>query len=363
MNAVPKQSMTATPAGRSLSGAVRTMTLGLLLGGAALLQSPQVLAQPALEKLKFSLDWRFEGQTSYMWLGLARKYFAEEGIDLQVDAGTGSASAIQRIHTGAYDAGMGDMSSLIEYVGNNPGQYRVQMVYQLYDEAPLAYYVLKKNGARGFADLAGKTITGAPYEVTRKMFPMIARAAKIDPGSVKFMTVDPALRSNAVIKGDAYAAGGFMNVPMEFETRGIKREELTELRVSDLGVRIYGNGVMVSSRLISEKPKLVAALVRAINRSFREGLADPVASVRALRQREPLAIEAVELQRFTMLIPAMVNDRTRSSGLGAINKLVLENQADEVAVAFAVKNKPNVDVIFNSSFLPSRGERLPLPTR
>ena len=61
-----------------------------------------------------------------------------------------------------------------------------------------------------------------------------------------------------------------------------------------------------------------------------------------------------------MLFPAMLTERTRSAGLGAINKLVLENQVDEVTTSFNLKTKPNADLIFKSSFLPSRGDRLPL---
>src|SRR5207244_9341579 len=84
-------------------------------------------AAGAQTKIKMTLDWRFEGQTSFMWLGLARGYFQQEGLDVQVDAGSGSTAAIQRIHTGAYGMGLGDTSGLIEYYGNNPGQTRLQM--------------------------------------------------------------------------------------------------------------------------------------------------------------------------------------------------------------------------------------------
>src|SRR6185503_2196717 len=206
----------------------------------------------AQTKIKMTLDWRFEGQTSFMWLGLQRGYFQKEGLDVQVDAGSGSTAAIQRIHTGAYDMGLGDTSALIEYYGNNPGQTRLQMVYLQYDEAPLAYYALKKSGAKSIADLAGKSITGQPFEVTRKMWPVFARAAKIDPNSVKWVTVDGALRSNAVISGQAFACGGFLTVPLEFEMRGVKREDVVELKVSDVGVRVYGNGLMVSNELIAK---------------------------------------------------------------------------------------------------------------
>ena len=49
---------------------------------------------------------------------------------------------------------------------------------------------------------------------------------------------------------------------------------------------------------------------------------------------------------------------TRASGLGAINKLDLDNQLDEVVTALELKVRPNPDFIFNSNFLPQRSERI-----
>ena len=326
------------------------VVVSFLAGGSALAQT----------KVKFTLDWKFEGQTSFMWLGLERGYFQKEGLDVQVDAGAGSASAIQRIHTGAYDAGLGDISALIEYYGNNPGQTKVQMVYLQYDEAPIAYYALKKTGLKTMSDLAGKRITGAPFEVSRKMFSIFAAAAKIAPDSVQWVTVDPSLRSTAVIKGDADVCGGFMNIPLEFEQRGISRDQLTELRVSDVGVRIYGNAVLVSTKMIEENPKAVAGLIRAINRSFREALADPVAAVKALKAREPLADEKVELQRFQLLFPAILTPRVKSAGLGNVDKAVLAKQIEYVVATAKPKTTPGADAMYVDKFLPPQAERMPL---
>lgn len=314
----------------------------------------------AQTRIKMTLDWRFEGQTSFMWLGLQRGYFQQEGLEVQVDAGVGSTAAIQRIHTGAYDMGLGDMSALIEYYGNNPGQTRLQMVYLQYDEAPLAYYAWKKTGARSIADLAGKSIAGQPFEVTRKMFPVFARAAKIDPASVKWVTVDSQLRSNAVIKGDAFACGGFFTVPLEFEARGVKREDIVELKVSDVGVRVYGNGLMVSNELIAKNPKAVQGFVRAMNRSFREMLAEPEASIKALNQRDPLTEFKQEMERLRLLSPAILTSRTRVTGLGHVDMKTLAEQIEYVAASVQLKSKPTTEQIFNASFLPPLAERLPL---
>lgn len=335
---------------------VASLFIAVALGGGFSLPA----AAQGLTKIRFSLDWRFEGQTSFFHMAKFKGYFEQEGLDVTVDSGNGSAAAMVRIASGAYDIALGDLSALMEFMGNNPGETRMQAVYQLYDELPLAYFALRSSGVRSIADLAGKSIASANFEVTRKLWPVIAKAAGIPADSVKWVTIDPNLRVNAVLKGEAVACGGFLNVPLEFTTRGVKAEDVVMMKVSDTGLRGYGNAVIASARLIAENPRAVAGFVRATNRAFREGLADPATSVRYLKQREPLADEKLEVQRFAMLIPAMLTERTRANGLGAVSKLALENQVEYVTEAFKLKSKPNPDLIFNSSFLPPRAERMPL---
>ena len=341
---------------------MHTLIRSFVIAFAMLLAPGTVQAQGPV-KIRFSLDWRFEGQTSFLHMAKLNGWFEQEGLDVQIDAGNGSAAAIQRIASGAYDIALGDITALIEFMGNNPGPTRMQMVYLLYDEAPIALYSLKKYGYKTVADAAAKPVTGHTFEIHRKLWPLIARAAKFDPEQVKWVTVDAALRANTLIKGDAQFTGGFYNMPLEFFARGVKPDELQEFRIADLGIKVYGNGVIVSSRLINENPKAVAAFVKVVNRAFREGLADPATSIRFLKQREPLVDEKAELQRFTMLFPAMLTERSRSNGLGAVNKLILDNQVDDVASSFKLKTKPSPDLIFNSAFLPPKAERLPLPGR
>jgi NitT/TauT family transport system substrate-binding protein len=328
--------------------------LAALLSAAAFSAS----AQP-LTKIRFTNDWRFEGHTSYLHMAKAKGYYEQEGLDVQIDSGTGSTVAIQRIASGAYELGYGDMSALIEFMGNNPGPLLMQAVYMKYDQLPLVYTTLRKANIQSIADFRGKQIAAGTFEVTRKLWPIVARAAKIDPASVSFVTVDPTLRVNAVIKGDAQICGGFLSVAMDWNQRGVKTEEITIHNPVDLGVKLYGNALFASMKLIAENPKAVAGFVRATNRAMKEGLADPAASVKYLKQRDALIEEAVETRRFILMAPSMITDYTRTNGLGGVDPQVLARQVDEVSSTFGAKVKPDASQLFNASFLPPRADRIP----
>ncbi len=326
----------------------------VLLSGIAF----SVSAQP-LTRLKFTNDWRFEGHTAYLHLGKAKGYYEQEGLDVQIDSGTGSTAAIQRIVSGAYELGFGDLSALIEFMGNNPGPQRLQAVYIKYDQLPLVYTSLKKTGIKSFAEFKGKRIAAGSFESTRKMWPIVARAAKIDPASVGFVTVDPALRVTAVIKGDAEIFGAFYAYAIDWSQRGVNSDEIAVHDILDLGVRLYGNAVLASSRLIAENPKAVAAFLRAHNRAFKEGLANPAEAVKYLKQRDPLVDEALETRRFILMAPSMITAYTRANGLGGVDAGVLARQIDEVSAVFGTKTKAKPGELFTAQFLPPRAERIP----
>jgi NitT/TauT family transport system substrate-binding protein len=54
-------------------------------------------------KIRFQLDWRFEGPSALFLLPAAKGYFKQEGLDVTIDAGNGSAGAVNRVASGTYD--------------------------------------------------------------------------------------------------------------------------------------------------------------------------------------------------------------------------------------------------------------------
>ena len=125
------------------------------LAALALSSSPSALAQDT--KITFQLDWRFEGPAAFFLLPKAKGYFAAEKLDVNVDAGSGSGNAVNRVASGTYQMGFADLAALIEFVGNNPtAPNKPVAVMMVYDSTPAAVFVAQEDRHQGARRPAGQ---------------------------------------------------------------------------------------------------------------------------------------------------------------------------------------------------------------
>ncbi len=340
---------------------MRRMFCGAAVGIALAAAVPAALAQQNLTRIRFQLDWRFDGQAAPFLLGRAKGYFQQEGLDVQFDAGAGSAAAVARLAGGNYEMGYGDTSALVEYLANNSGNpaSRIQAVYMVLDSTPASALVLKKSNINKPVDLIGKTLGAPVFDAGRKLWPLFARAQGFDPAGVKWQSMEPALREQMLVRGQVDAVTGFApSNLLQAIGVGAKEEDLKVFYYKDFGVNVYGNAILATSRFIEQNPKAVAGFLRAFNRALKDCMTNPEEAIKYVKEREPIVDTALELRRLKGLLDNfVVTSTTRSDGLGAISKIRLDTQVDDVARAFGLKNPPSPDLIFNSSFLPSKSER------
>jgi NitT/TauT family transport system substrate-binding protein len=318
----------------------------------------------AQTKIKFQLDWRFEGPAALFLAAKAKGYFEAEKLDVQIDAGNGSGNAVNRVASGAYEMGFADLAALMEFHGNNaasPGKpVGVMMVY---NTTPAAVFALKKSGIKTPADLQGKKLGAPVFDAGRKAFPIFAKANNLDLAKVQWTAMDPPLRETMLARGDVDAVTGFYFTSLlNLNARGVKTEDVMVMPYGDYGVKMYGNAIIASDEFVRKNPEAVKGFLRAFSKAVRDVLAKPDDAIKYVKERDGIIDVALESQRLKLAIAGSINTPSaRAEGFGAVDGPRLSLMASQVADAFSTKDRIDVTKIWNPGFLPSKAELNVLP--
>ena len=318
------------------------------------------LAQAQETKIKFQLDWRFEGPAALFLAAKAKGYFTQEKLDVTIDAGNGSGNAVNRVAAGAYEMGFADLAALMEFVANNPtAPSKPVGVMMVYNNTPAAVFSLKKTGIKKPSDLNGKKLGAPVFDAGRKAFPIFAKANGLDNAKMNWTAMDPPLRETMLAKGDVDAITGFYFTSLlNLNARGIKDEDIDVMLYPNYGVKLYGNAVIASEEFMKKNPEAVKGFLRAVTRAIKDVVADPDGHIKYVKERDGIIDEVLEKRRLRLAIQsAIATPDARAEGFGDVNKPRLALMASQVADSFATKSRVNPDAIWNSNFLPSAKER------
>lgn len=335
----------------------------LALSASAGLAMAQTQAHAATP-LKFQLDWRFEGPAAFFLQPVAKGYFKDAGLDVTVDAGSGSGGVVQRVASGAYDLGFADIAALMEFQANNPDMPNKPVaVMMVYNNTPASVMALKKSGIARTADLTGKKLGAPVFDAGRRAFPLFAKANQV--GAVQWTAMDPPLRETMLVRGDVDAITGFTFTSLlNLEARGIKAADVVVMPYADFGVKLYGNAIIASPKLIKENPAAIKAFLQAFAKGAKEVIANPGAAIAYVKERDGIVNTQLETRRLQLAIDTVVNSAdARAEGFGQVVPTRLSLMASQVSDVYATKTRVNPAEVWNGSFLPSAAELNILPKK
>lgn len=317
-------------------------------------------ARPKVTHIRFALDWAIEGPSSPFLVALDKGYFAEEGLSVVIDRGTGSAGTVTRIASGAYEMGYADINAMIEFNVKNPDK-ALQAIAMVYNTAPMTVFTLKDKGIETPQDLAGKKIGAPAGDAGRRLFPLFAQQVGFDPEAVEWVTMEPALREVSLSKGEVdaitafYASGWFGLL-----RNNVAAEDIVAFMYKDYDLPLYGNAVMASPEYLASNEEAIKGFLRALARGWQDTLADPAAAIEVIKRREPLVDADIELQRLQMVIEQhFLTDEVRQNGFGAVEPERLATAIDLVAEGFELPSKPTPEEVFTDAYLPAKEQRMP----
>ena len=304
----------------------------------------------------FALDWKFEGPSAAYFAAIDNGHFANEGLNVTIEAGSGSVQTIPKIATGAFPIGFGDINSVIKFLDQNPGA-PVTAVMMVYDKPPFAVVGRKSQGVSEPKDLEGKILGAPPPDGAWAQFPVFAKETGLDPSAVTVEPVGFPTREPMLAEGNVDAITGFsFSSVVNLKRLGVADDDISNILMADHGLQLYGNAILVNTDWAAENGDTVKAFLRAVAAGWQDVINDPAAGIESLVQRNPAADKALEQERLQMAIDQnVVTDFVKANGMGNIDAARMETAIAQLGETYDYQNTPDASLYFTDAFLPEGG--------
>jgi NitT/TauT family transport system substrate-binding protein len=323
---------------------------------AATLFAAAIIQAHAQQNVPFALDWKFEGPSAPYFAAIDKGYFEAEGLSVDISEGSGSLDAIPKVATGAFPVGFADINSLMRFLDQNPGA-PVTAVMMIYDKPPFAVVGRKSLGIEAPKDLEGKVLGAPPPDGAWAQFPIFAAENGLDMDKITVEPVGFPTREPMLAEGKVAAVTGFsFSSTLNLKRLGVPMEDQSILLMSDYGVELYGNAIIVNTDFAKANPEVVTGFIKGVAMGWKDAIADPASAIESLIKRNPAADAALETERLQMAIDANVlTDYVKEHGIGSIDQGRMAAAIEQTKSVYEFANEPDASLYFDAAYLPGDG--------
>jgi NitT/TauT family transport system substrate-binding protein len=238
-------------------------------------------AQAKLKPVTLMLNWVPYGEHAPFYYGLAKGYYAAQGIDLTIENGGGSAKTIEAVGGGTVAFGYADTPTLIQAIAKGVPVKSIGVVLQ---QTPSAVQLFADRHISTPRGLRGLTIAMTPGDALYQTFPAFLSANHLQPSDVNIVNIDPAGKNAALISGRADAIVGYYNGQAP-EIEKATGKKVLAIGYAANGVNFYGDGLITSDATIAASPDLVRGFLAASRRAWAEAELHPRDAVDEMAKR------------------------------------------------------------------------------
>jgi NitT/TauT family transport system substrate-binding protein len=198
-------------------------------------------------------------------------------------------------------------------------------------------------------DLAGKKIGNPPGDAARALWPALAKANGVDPGSATWVNVGPAAKLAALKSGAVDAVTDFYNEHHTYKAQ--LGADMGYLAWKDAGVDPYGNSIAVNGAFLKAHRDTVAAFVKVTQKAFAACVADARPCIEALAEAASgLQVES-QMVNWQEVEQLMSDPTSQADGLGWFDGKRMADTYDLVKTYVGIDKPLTVTGTYTNDFL------------
>ena len=294
------------------------LKLFTLFATAMMLTMGAAQAQPK-EKVVLMLNWYLYSEHAPFFLGKARGYYDQEGIDLDIQEGRGSGVTVQAVAANTATFGYVDVPTMIKAAAKGAPVRAVGVALQV---SPMSVMGFSDKNIRAPKDIVGKTVAVTPGDSMSQIWPLFLKKTGIKETDFKTVAGDAQTKLNAVMNNQADLLLGYV-MDQAIKLQDATNKPIHPIRFADHGVNMVSSGIIVQKDYLKAKPDVVKRFLRATTRSLEEAAKNPEAAVDAMLKANPKSgvkeTAVVGMKNTASLYKGPDNPKDRPLRVGARN--------------------------------------------
>ncbi len=317
-----------------------TLVLGLLLGSGCAREHPAA-APGALRKVVLQSDWFPQAEHGGFYQALAKGYYREAGLDVEILPGGPGATIKLNVAKGVADFGLYRSDDVI--VASSRGLPLI-MVAAVLQHDPEALLVHEASPVRTLRDLAGRSVIAPPsmtwIPYVQKRYGIKFDLRPLNYGLAMFLS-DPDAIQQCMLTSEPFFA----------QQHGVR---VRTVRLADSGYDPY-HTIICRRELVRKSPELVRAFVAASIRGWRDYLTgDPAPAFALIRQCNPqMSAEQLVYSRAALIANELVRgDPAKGEDIGQISIERIQHQIAALGEFKIIAQPVNTASVVTRQFLP-----------
>jgi NitT/TauT family transport system substrate-binding protein len=303
---------------------------------------------PANERVTLRLDFAPVGLHAPMHLAKEKGWFESEGIDIDIQDGTGTLNTLQLVGAGQIDVGQVQLGLMLS--AREAGM-ELKAFAGFLRRGDLALLVPRDSGLDSPDQLAGHEFvcfTASPWVPFIDSF---LAAGGLSQQDVTVTMVSPPAMGALYSSGEA---DGFFSVehyavPLVENTRPAKA-----IRLSDYGINIPSYGLLATEQTLNERHEVLGKIARIQARAWgyvRDGNIEEAVEA-TIAQRPNVELDPDILRRqLELSIEFLDSDNTRGKPIGWQSREDWEHAVEVMTGVGALTQPVNIDEIYTNDLL------------